>query len=352
MQRTSLNLLALGFFLTACSARPAVDSPSTFYVFRLDPPGLVEFSAELQPARSLPLALPPECSLFNGFPAPTGPMIAIELSCPVGQTVMLLNTDTGTLEPAYPNSDSHYLAWTADGRAVFLRVDSMTSPRILRLGMDGGGDFLPIPGLAYDLASQPDSRDFSFTFTRGLGYGSETWLARDDGSLIRQILADPVSIISFVRWSPDGKQLAFIKFPDSQTPYPQGELWLSEADGSKLRYLAQADAGHGYPPAWSPDGRRLAFVYRENPAEPGVEQSESKLVSDIHVVDVASGQVSPLTRFQEARVEAPVWSPDGNTLAVTAILNDKMNVYLVNSASGELQPIPTDPACCAGWLRK
>ncbi len=352
MRRAVLVLLCLGFFLNSCDARSGQGSRSIFFAVRNDPPAVVEFSPDFQPARAIPLPLPPECSLFNTYASPMGPWIAVELSCPFGQTVDLLNTDTGAIKPAFPDSDSHYLSWASDGRSVYLKVDTLARPQVLRLEVNGRQEFMSIPGLTYDLAPVPNQGDFSFTVTSGLGYGSETWLARPDGSPIRQLLADPANIISFIRWSPDGGRIAFIKFPDSQTPYPPGELWVSNADGSNSRFVSAADAGHGFAPAWSPDGRRLAFVFRDNQGEAGVEQADRELVSDLYLADVSSGSVSRLTRFEEARVETPAWSPDGNTLAVTVILNDKMNVYIVNSASGQFRSVLAEPACCAGWLDK
>ncbi len=73
------------------------------------------------------------------------------------------------------------------------------------------------------------------------------------------IYADPYNYISFARFSPDGKQIAFIKTPDTQIPFTIGELWVMDADGSNARKLVDADAGHGYAANWSPDGKQNRF---------------------------------------------------------------------------------------------
>ena len=124
------------------------------------------------------------------------------------------------------------------------------------------------------------------------------------------------------------------------------------ADGSNARKLADADSGHGFAPAWSPNGAQLAFVARDNPQDAAADQSSSALVSNIHLVDVQSGMETPLTKFQLTNVGTPVWSPDGNRLAITLVMNDKMNVVLVDAVSGAAQQVLAESTCCAAWIWK
>jgi hypothetical protein len=54
------------------------------------------------------------------------------------------------------------------------------------------------------------------------------------------------------RWSPDGKQLAYLD---------RGNLWMMDANGShKTRITSKAPAYTDARPTWSPNGRYLAFV--------------------------------------------------------------------------------------------
>ncbi len=60
----------------------------------------------------------------------------------------------------------------------------------------------------------------------------------------------------FVRWSPDGKQLAF-----SSDRNGGAEIWICNNDGTNLRQLTfstKPDFGSSFP-TWSPDGKRLAY---------------------------------------------------------------------------------------------
>lgn len=352
----SFSLLLL-LFLLSCT--PAVSVPSTplasasaFYIFRLNPPALVEISPPTQPAHVIPVTIPAGCSLDNLFPPRRGSTLAMELACPFGQAVVWVNTDNGEIRQAVSDSDSHFLAWTADGQAAYLKVDTLSNPHIVLAHPDGKQEFVPVTALTYDLAPASTRGTFAFTFSRGIGFGSEMWLAKDNGNVVRQMLADKNSIISFGIWSPSGERIAFIKIPDSQTPFTEGELWVMDSDGSNAHKLAEPDAGHGFAPAWSADGLELAFVGRENPQDANADRVPGALISNISIVELGSGKLVQLTHFQGARVEEPVWSPEGGNVAFTVVLNDKMNVYLASASSGTIQMVSTEAACCPVWIRK
>ena len=52
------------------------------------------------------------------------------------------------------------------------------------------------------------------------------------------------------------------------------------------------------------------------------------------------------------RVETPVWSPDGNTLAFNAFIDDRMDVRLADLTTGEIRSLLTEPTCCPAWIHK
>ncbi len=342
--------------LFSCTPRSSQTAPSNlqaaFYLYRFDPPALVQFSAEFQPLHEIPFSVPPSCGLFDIFPTPVGKFMVIELSCPNGQTVLFLDTDAGVQTQPITDSDSHFLAWTPDGKAAYLKVDSMGNTQVVRVSPNGAKDPLSIPMFTYDLAPSIKQGEFTYTFSRGLGQGSELWLAQRDGKTVRQIYADLYNYTSYARYSPDGKQIAFIKTPDTQTPFTVGELWIMDSEGSNARRVADADAGHGYAANWSPDGKRIAFVMRENPEDEHADQSSDALISNIYIVDVENGELTQLTHFTEGRAETPFWSPNGNTLAFTVVMNGRMQVQIADILSGKIQPPIMESTCCPAWMRK
>lgn len=339
--------------LASCTPQtPTVPLQTSFYTYRFDPPAFVEFSKDFQAAGELPFVIPPNCGLFHISPAPLRKFIAIELSCPNGQTVLFLDTITASSTQPVSDSDSHFLAWRSDGKAAYLKVDSLGSPRVVRVTTEGVQDVVPITEFTYDLAASVKEDEFTFTFSRGLGQGSELWLAKREGRAVEPLYSDPFNYISFARYSPEGSQIAFIKIPDTQTPFTVGELWVMDSDGSNARKLADADAGHGYAANWSPDGTKLAFVKRENPDDTRADQSSEALISNIYIVDVQTGTLTQITHLDDGRTETPFWSPDGNTLAFNMVINDRMNVYLADLSTGEIRNLTTESTCCPAWLRK
>jgi hypothetical protein len=133
---------------------------------------------------------------------------------------------------------------------------------------------------------------------------TETRLTRDGG-------------YSRPRWSPDGRQLAYLK---------GGRLWTMKADGTgKRRLTTRAASG----PSWSPDGRSIAFASLSCTGGPGVyrisatlagAQPEVLFPADCRGEElpaepaITTGQVGALSdrlRYDDA----VAWSPDGTRVA-------------------------------------
>ncbi len=349
---THYAILTSFLFLLSCSATPTPPHQTSLITYRFDPPAFIEYSADFEPIKEIPFAIPPNCGLYNTFPAPIGQFIAIELSCPNGQTVLFLDFKTDSTTQPVTASDSHFLAWTSDGKAAYLKVDSLGNAHIVRTHTNGTRNTLPVNEFTYDLSVNPFNDDLTFTFSRGLGYGSELHSTQYEVHNTKQLYADSYNYISFARFSPDGKQIAFIKIPDTQTPFTVGELWLMDSDGANARKLAEVDAGHGYAANWSPDGTRIAFVVRENPEDEDANQSSDALISNIHVVDVESGASTRITNFTDGHAETPFWSPDGNTLAFNVVVNGRINVSIAEMKSSEIKSLGTGSTCCPAWMRK
>jgi Tol biopolymer transport system component len=352
--------LFLAFFaplllLSACNSTPAASIPlssaSSLFVFRFAPPALLEFDADFSLARELPLNLP--CPLTATHAAPRGRYLALELECNNGPLVQIVDTLTGEVKTPFTDADSHFLAWDFEDDLI-LRVDALGNTRLVRVTPTGRADPFDLPAQTYDMDFAPNGQTLIYSFTRGLGLGSELWAATVSGSKTWQLRAERDVVVTFARWSPDGTKIAFINMPDTSTPFSVGELWLTDANGNQPQLAALADAGHGFAPAWSPDSTRLAFVRRDNPDDPKADQVAGALISNIYIRNITTEQMLQVTHFNKKIVEAPVWSADGTFLAFSVVaLNDTIAVWIADLIAGQVTRLETaGPACCPAWIRK
>ena len=79
-------------------------------------------------------------------------------------------------------------------------------------------------------------------------------------------------------------------------------------------------------PAVSPDGKWLAFA------------SDRSGYWDLHLLDLESGEIRPLTDTQEYDA-APTWSPDGQWIAFESYLDDNLDVAIMSVDAPDEPPI-------------
>lgn len=148
------------------------------------------------------------------------------------------------------------------------------------------------------LASQVSSLDV-LALERNLeGAASEIFLVDSRGRLVN--MTRSTASESSPVWSPDGRQLVFVRQqPDATTLY--------RLDWDTLEVDKLIDVAHSDDPAWSPDGRYLAFTL--------IPSEGSR--SEIFTRDMSTGELRNLTESGQRLVYSgtrPVWSPGGDKL--------------------------------------
>jgi dipeptidyl aminopeptidase/acylaminoacyl peptidase len=96
------------------------------------------------------------------------------------------------------------------------------------------------------------------------------------------------------RFSRDGQWAAYVT-------YPEPILWRSKIDGTDRRQLTFPPMIPGLP-RWSPDGKQIAFVG----AMPG-ERFKA------YVISAEGGSAEPIPSQESVQAD-PTWSPDGNSI--------------------------------------
>src|SRR5438067_6104917 len=83
----------------------------------------------------------------------------------------------------------------------------------------------------------------------------DIWVVPADGAAAAKPLITGEKSENTPRWSPDGRQIAFIS---TRTGAPQ--VYIANADGSNVRAATSREGGAQPPLVFSRDGRLLAFV--------------------------------------------------------------------------------------------
>jgi dipeptidyl aminopeptidase/acylaminoacyl peptidase len=100
-------------------------------------------------------------------------------------------------------------------------------------------------------AWSPDGKQIAFVrLAKIADLAGDIYVVNADGSGLRLVTKG-----GGPKWSPDGKRLAFHRYTQGTYGPLFGEVWASNADGSAARRVAV----DGLDPAWAPDGSRIAF---------------------------------------------------------------------------------------------
>jgi hypothetical protein len=141
-----------------------------------------------------------------------------------------------------------------------------------------------------------------------------------DGGPIQPLLDEP-NWVGAAAWSPDGSAIAFENACPTDPCEDPGLSVVRVADNAVTRLTV----GNDSQPVWSPDGRQIAFIRFGGDA------------GGVYVMDADGGNVRRLTTSSTAEGAGDRdihWSPDGRSIAFSRIDPDFGDVYLVTVAGG------------------
>ncbi|MFN3742382.1 MAG: TolB family protein [Anaerolineales bacterium] len=305
---------------------------------------LVFFDDALHAREFFPLPLPGGCTAQRMEAAPRGERLALEVECASGPQVLRWDAQRRAPHDVTADwaQDAHLLGWSADGQAVYLRVNSLSDPRLVRWEWDGKIQALPLPPFTYHVDEAPDGR-LLFAWTQGVGFGSElVVLTGGETALLRREVG---FVFAFARWSPQGERIAFIRFPDSTVPFPSGELVVMQEPTWEAQVLSDADAAQGLAPLWSLDGTRMLFARRVAGSD------ETPPFTNLWAVEVQSAHLWPLTHFQDVHLLSFQLSPGGERIALAIERAGRQQAGLVDWEGDDFLFLEVEDACCVTWVR-
>ena len=153
------------------------------------------------------------------------------------------------------------------------------------------------------------------------------------GGPIRKVVFD---IDSQVGFSPDGKQIAFIR---GNPPKGESYLMVAAVDGTAERKVAISKGEVRFltsGPQWSPDGKQIA-AFMGGPTGPR---------GHIVLADVFSGKITPLGHTEFWFPDDLAWLPSGDRLLAVggdgAKLDIRRQIWAVSVPAGEMTRVTND----------
>ena len=215
------------------------------------------------------------------------------------------------IEQLTTSGRAHGPAISPDGRYVaYIQLDgSDYSLWIRQTATSSNAAIVPAqPGVSILAATVTPDGNF-VDFIRGSAPELPLWRVPFLGGVPRKILD---GVWSPVGWSPDGRQMAFIRLTAQG-----GSVIVADAEGTHERdvssrrppamFSAVVSSADRTAPAWSPDGRRIAVRGAES-------DSEGSSIEQIVVIDAVTGaaQAIPLPRRGDGGV---AWLDDASLVA-------------------------------------
>lgn len=232
----------------------------------------------------------------------------------------------------WDNQDLVGVDWSADGKSLVYATDRAGGYTIWRVGIDGGDPQLVVGGAA-KLKHPSVARSSGRVTYESWSYEINLWEAPivdrlDLESDLTSTLRPTVQTSDQWNHSPDlssdQKHLAFVS-----TRSGAAEVWVSDRDGAHPRQLTRFGRASMRAPRWSPDGQTILISATVN-GQP-----------DLYTIDAASTSMTRLTDDADDEV-APAWSHDGASVMFGARAGATWQVMRMRIADRSRTGLTTD----------
>lgn len=216
-----------------------------------------------------------------------------------------LDTRTGTWMSVDVSPDGKWIVFDLLGDLYLLPAE--------------GGEARPLThSIAWEHQARfsPDGKQIAFI--SDAGGGDNVWVMNVDGSQAHAVSNEDYRLLNNPVWHPNGQYIAARKHYTGTRSAGSGEIWLYHVSGGTKGVQLnekpnwQKDLGE---PALSPDGKYLYYSHDDTPGQTFEYNKDSnKEIFKIFRQDLGDGSVEPFVTGPGGAIR-PTPSPDGKTLA-------------------------------------
>ncbi|MFM8392610.1 MAG: winged helix-turn-helix domain-containing protein [Acidobacteriota bacterium] len=211
------------------------------------------------------------------------------------------------------STDGKFLAFISDAENanspdVYVKIASSGDP--VRITNSTAGEFY--------VAWSPDGRELAFLrWSPERPNKYQLIVAPALGGMEREV----AQVEGGLSWSPDGRHFAVT---ESEQPDGPTGIFLLTVDGQTRQALTVPDNRRIYDstPRFSPDGKQVAFVRWINSSS-----------GDLHIVNVGNRETRQLT-FDHSKISDLQWSPDGELIFFASNRNGNQRLWRVPVKGG------------------
>ena len=259
--------------------------------------------------------------------------------------------------------DGAWVTWTeepAAGKSRIYLTARAGNRKPLQVSAGAANESFAETGVAWT----PDSQ--TFAFISDASGSQQVWVARVNQPAKPKQLTHVKGSIASVRWSPDGKQVAFLYTeggsaggPLAAVPAQTGvigngfvnqRLSLVNVTNGDERPVTTPDLNI-YEYSWSPGGAKFAAIAAPGPAD------NNWWLAKLYTIDAATGKLTQTYQPPAGQqIAVPRWSPDGSRIAfLGGLMSDEGflggDIYTVDADGGQAKNLTPDSKLSPSGLR-